>query len=209
VWRFRLKQALVKGLLVIVPAWGTLLILGTLVATLEGFVGAVLGPFLRVDVPGVGLLAGLGVILLTGLVATRVAGKRLLRWAEESVETVPLISGVYRTLKGVADVLNFRTRFGRSAVVAFPFPREGLYALGFVMGAPPPPVQAVTAIPLTMLFVPTAIHPFTGYLAFVPQQQIFPVNLAPEEAMKLEFSAGLYRPKQAVDRAANPEGTGG
>ena len=203
VWRFRLKQALVKGLLVVVPVWGTILILETLAATLEGFVRALLGPFLRVDVPFVGLLAGLGVILLTGLVATRVAGKRLLRWAEDSVEAVPLVSGVYRTLKGVADVVNFRTRFGHSAVVAFPFPRDGLWALGFVMGAAPPPVQAATAIPLTMLFVPTAIHPFTGYLAFVPQQHVSPVNLAPEEAMKLEFSAGLYRPRQTVGRATN------
>ena len=203
VWRFRLKQALVKGLLVVVPVWGTILILETLAATLEGFVRALLGPFLRVDVPFVGLLAGLGVSLLTGLVATRVAGKRLLRWAEDSVEAVPLVSGVYRTLKGVADVVNFRTRFGHSAVVAFPFPRDGLWALGFVMGAAPPPVQAATAIPLTMLFVPTAIHPFTGYLAFVPQQHVSPVNLAPEEAMKLEFSAGLYRPRQTVGRATN------
>lgn len=203
VWRFRFKQALVMGLLVVVPAWGTFLILETLIGTLDGFVRALSGPFLRADAPGVGLLAGLGVILLAGLIATRVAGKRLLRWAEDSVEAIPLISGVYRTLKSVADVVNFRTRFGRSAVVAFPFPRDGLWALGFVMGAAPPPVQAATAIPLTMLFVPTAIHPFTGYLAFVPQQCVFPVNLAPEEAMKLEFSAGLYRPRQAVGRATH------
>ncbi|MBI5855950.1 MAG: hypothetical protein HZB35_12150, partial [Nitrospirae bacterium] len=47
-------------------------------------------------------------------------------------------------------------------------------------------------VPLAMLFVPTAIHPFTGYLAFVPQQSLCPVNLPPEEAMKIEFSAGLY-----------------
>jgi uncharacterized membrane protein len=47
-----------------------------------------------------------------------------------------------------------------------------------------------------MVFVPTAIHPFTGYLAFVPRDRLVQINLAPEDAMKMEFSAGLFRPQQ-------------
>jgi uncharacterized membrane protein len=47
-----------------------------------------------------------------------------------------------------------------------------------------------------MIFVPTAIHPFTGYLAFVPQQHVRPLNLLPEDAMKMEFSAGFYKPAE-------------
>jgi uncharacterized membrane protein len=47
-----------------------------------------------------------------------------------------------------------------------------------------------------MVFVPTAIHPFTGYLAFVPEGSVNRIQLRPEEAMKMEFSAGLYRPPQ-------------
>ncbi|HEX2055165.1 MAG TPA: hypothetical protein VHF07_01650, partial [Nitrospiraceae bacterium] len=70
----------------------------------------------------------------------------------------------------------------------------GLWALGFVMGTAPGVLQIVPSTELTMIFVPTAIHPFTGYLAFVPKDQLRPLNLAPEEALKLEFSAGLYRP---------------
>jgi uncharacterized membrane protein len=46
-----------------------------------------------------------------------------------------------------------------------------------------------------MVFVPTAIHPFTGYLAFVPEKSVNRIQLRPEEAMKMEFSAGLYRPQ--------------
>jgi uncharacterized membrane protein len=45
-----------------------------------------------------------------------------------------------------------------------------------------------------MVFVPTAIHPFTGFLAFVPHTQVRPLNLLPEDAMKMEFSAGFYKP---------------
>jgi uncharacterized membrane protein len=59
-----------------------------------------------------------------------------------------------------------------------------------------------------MVFVPTAIHPFTGYLAFVPQGKIHPVNLAPEDAMKMEFSAGLFRPHTAwLTSSRDPAGS--
>lgn len=80
--------------------------------------------------------------------------------------------------------------------MAFPFPRDGLWALGFVMGSPPPALQIAPMVELVMVFVPTAIHPFTGYLAMIPKSQLQPLNLLPEEALKLEFSAGLYRPLQ-------------
>jgi uncharacterized membrane protein len=63
------------------------------------------------------------------------------------------------------------------------------------MGTAPSTLQIVPTTSLLMVFVPTAIHPFTGYLAFVPQEQIRTIALPPEEAMKVEFSAGLYQPR--------------
>ena len=62
-----------------------------------------------------------------------------------------------------------------------------------------PSVLQVAAGRLLMIFVPTAIHPFTGYLAFVPEDQVHHLNLLPEDAMKMEFSAGLL---QTVRRMA-------
>jgi uncharacterized membrane protein len=46
-----------------------------------------------------------------------------------------------------------------------------------------------------MVFVPTAIHPFTGFLAFIPEHVLKPINLPAEDAMKMEFSAGFYKPR--------------
>lgn len=62
------------------------------------------------------------------------------------------------------------------------------------MGMAPLPLQVNRSHALMMVFVPTAIHPFTGYLAFIPEPALKPINLAFEEAMKMEFSAGFYRP---------------
>lgn len=179
------------GLLVLVPAWTTFLILTTLFDTLDRIVG----DRIPVRIPGLGLLLLLLLVLAVGIVANHVIGQRLMAQLERRLEQVPLVQSIYLTLKGMTDVLNFRSRFGRSTVVAFPFPRDGLWALGFVMGTAPGALQVASVGRLLMVFVPTAIHPFTGYLAFVPDDQVHPLNLPPEDAMKMEFSGGFFKPR--------------
>jgi uncharacterized membrane protein len=183
------------GLFVLLPAWGTFLILRTLLATLDGLIDAFLGPTIQSQAPGLGLVLMAGIIVLTGMIATHVIGQGMLRLTEAWVGRIPIVRTIYLTLKGMTDLFKFRDRFGRSTVVVFPFPREGLWALGFIMGTAPSPLQVDQSGPLLMVFVPTAIHPFTGFLAFIPQHTIRPINLPPEDAMKMEFSAGFFRPK--------------
>lgn len=194
-WPQRIRRYGLTGIFILVPAWGTFLILHTLFVTIDGLLVDLFGTAVESDIPGLGILTLLSLILLTGVIATHLFGQRILHLTDEWLQRIPLVRSVYLTLKGMTDLFNFRSRFGRSPVVVFPFPRDGLWALGFVMGPAPAAVQVAPRGSLAMVFVPTAIHPFTGYLAFVPRNQMFPVHLPPEDAMKMEFSAGLYRPK--------------
>ena len=199
-WLQRIRRYFLTGLLVLVPAWGTFLILHALFTTLDGLIASLFGSTGKPEVSGLGLATLLLLILLSGILATQFLGERMLRWVDTRLERVPLVGSVYLTLKGMTDLFKFRERFGRSAVVLFPFPRQGLWALGFVLGPTPAAVQAAVpgnraTGPLRMVFVPTAIHPFTGYLAFIPQTTVVPINLPAEDAIKMEFSAGLYRPR--------------
>ena len=183
------------GLLVLMPAWATFLILSTLFHALNELIHDLpwnIGAHQR---PGLSLVLFLFLVAIIGAIATHVVGQRVIILTERWIEHVPLVRSVYNTLKGMTDLLNFRSRFGRSTVVAFPFPRDGLWAIGFVMGAAPPALQVAPTTRLLMVFVPTAIHPFTGFLAFVPQPQLRPINLPPEDAIKLECTAGLYKPE--------------
>jgi uncharacterized membrane protein len=181
----------VAGLIILVPAWATFLILSTLFTTLDDLVGR----YMYYRIPGLGLLLLALVLILAGIFFDHVVGQNILARIERRIERIPLVQSVYLTLKGMTDILNFRSRFGRSKVVAFPFPRDGCWALGFVMGVAPPSIQVVPSQTLFMVFVPTAIHPFTGFLAFIPEHALHPLNLPVEDAMKMEFSAGFYRPK--------------
>ncbi len=188
-WRYTLA-----GFLILIPAWATFLILSGLLSTVNRLIGDLLSQFGISASPLFGLALFLSLVLSAGAIATHFLGKQLIAATERWIEQIPFVRSIYLTIKGMTDLFQFRSRFGRSTVVAFPFPREGLWALGFVMGSAPTAVQVEPSTHLLMIFVPTAIHPFTGYLAFVPEQQIRPLNLLPEDAMKMEFSAGFYQP---------------
>src|SRR4030066_259700 len=159
IWQYSLA-----GLLTLVPARATFLIFSTLFNALNEIIHDLpwnIGAQLK---PGLSLAIFLFLVVIVGAISTHIVGRRLINHAERWIENIPLVRSVYITLKGMTDLLNFRSRFGRSTVVAFPFPRDGLWAIGFVMGAAPPPLQVTPTTQLLMVFVPTAIHPFTGFL---------------------------------------------
>jgi uncharacterized membrane protein len=189
-WKYSLA-----GLLVLVPAGTTFFILSALFHALNELIHDLPWNIGDRQWPGQSLILFLFLVLVIGAIATHVVGQRIITQTEQWIGRVPLVRSLYITLKGMADLLNFRSRFGHSKVVAFPFPRDGLWAIGFVMGTAPPALQVLPTTSLFMIFVPTALHPFTGLLALVPQTQTHPINLLPEEAIKMECTAGLYKPE--------------
>jgi uncharacterized membrane protein len=191
-----LSRYFFTGLLILVPAWTTFLILSTLVSAVDRAIAELLGQVGVIATPVIGLILFVLLVVTAGAFATHVLGNQIIASTERWISHIPLVRSIYLTIKGMTDLFQFRSRFGRSTVIAFPFPREGLWALGFVMGVAPRAVQVEPSVILMMVFVPTAIHPFTGYLAFVPQPQVRPLNLLPEDAMKMEFSAGFYKPAE-------------
>ncbi len=190
----KIWRVFAKGLFLLVPAWATYLILNTLFWTLDELFTEMIGGQFSFHIPGLGLIMLVMLVLIVGAVTTHVVGQRVVSYLEQKFDQIPLVRSIYLTMKGMTDILNFRSRFGQSTVVAFPFPRDGLWALGFVMGTAPVALQVSPIDRLLMVFVPTAIHPFTGYLAFVPEGQVHALNLPAEDAMKMEFSAGLFKP---------------
>lgn len=191
-----LSRYFLTGLLVLLPTWATFLILSALLSAVNRAISDVLGPVGVIATPFLGVLLFVLLVLAAGAFATHLLGSRIIAGIERWITQIPLVRSIYLTIKGMTDLFQFRSRFGRSTVIAFPFPRDGVWALGFVMGLAPQPVQIEPASTLLIIFVPTAIHPFTGYLAFVPQQHVRPLNLLPEDAMKMEFSAGFYKPAE-------------
>ena len=200
----RLRRLFLTGLVVVVPIWGTFLILKTLFTTLDHALADMLGPLVGSSIPGLGALTLLVLILFVGSLASNFIGSRLVKAYEMALLRVPGVRGIYSTLKSVTDIFSFFDRGRANPVVLIPFPRDGLYAIGLLMGDAPEELQRSPFGRLRIVFVPTAPHPFTGYLALVLQQELIPLAKGFHEAMKMEFSCGLYIPPARLTSEASP-----
>jgi uncharacterized membrane protein len=194
----RLRRVFLTGLVVVVPIWGTVMILTTLFATLDSALVDLLGPAVISSIPGLGLLTLLLLILVAGIFASNFLGVRLLKASEAALLRVPGLRSIYSTFKSLTDIFSFLDRGRENRVVLIPFPREGLYALGLMIGEAPAQLQRSPLGRLRLIFVPTAPHPFTGYLALVLEHELISLSMGFDDAMKMEFSCGLYLPTASL-----------
>ena len=200
-----LRRYFLTGLLIITPIWGTILVLKTLFVTVDSIVGNVLADLVIQEyyVPGLGILALMLLIFGAGLLATNLIGRQMvIRW-EEFLDRVPIVRGIYATLKSVMDILSFKQREKYDKVVMIQFPKNGHYCLAFVTGETREEIQKLAPEPLVHVFVPTSPNPTSGYFLLVPEKEITQVDLGVEEAMKLIVSGGLYSPDKpaGIDKA--------
>ena len=115
--------------------------------------------------------------------------------SEAAVLRIPLVRSIYTTFKAVTDIFAFVDRQRDNRIVLLPFPRHGLYALGLLMGEAPEELQrSPSGGRLSLVFIPTAPHPFTGYLALVLNHELIPMSMGFHDAMKMEFSCGFFVP---------------
>jgi len=79
-------------------------------------------------------------------------------------------------------------------VVMLEYPRKGIYALGFVTGSAQGQIRAATDQETLSVFLPTTPNPTSGFLLFVPADDVMPMPMSIEEGMKCIISGGMYMP---------------
>lgn len=191
-----LKRYFLTGLLVITPIWGTVLILKTLFVTVDSILGDAVSGIVppQYNVPGLGIAALVLLIFTTGLLAANFIGGQIVKWWEEWLNRVPVVRGIYSTLKSMTDILSFKEKDRFHRVVLIQFPKNGHYCFAFVTGVTRGEIQDISPDPLLNVYVPTSPNPTSGYFLLVPEKEVMPVDISVEEAMKLIVSGGLYSP---------------
>ncbi|MBI5193005.1 MAG: DUF502 domain-containing protein [Nitrospirae bacterium] len=201
-----IKKYFITGLLVIIPIWGTYLVLHAILRFLEGFIGNFLKSFDRYYIPGMGIISLLLLILLVGFFATNFIGRKIVLLWERLLEKVPLVSNIYSIFKHIVDTVSVQSKESFSRVVLVEFPSKGIYTIGFVTGVTKGEVQNLTTERVVNVFIPHTPLPTTGFFVFVPESLITPLSMSVEDGMKMVVSAGLYTPasfgmmKQSVSK---------
>src|SRR5688572_2932627 len=125
-----LKRYFLTGLLVITPIWGTFLILKPLFVAVDGILGDLLAQLVPNHyVPGLGIVTLILLVFTTGLFAANFIGRQIVKLWEGWLNRVPLVRGIYSTLKSMMDILSFSDRGSYHRVVLIQFPKNGHYCL--------------------------------------------------------------------------------
>lgn len=185
--RLALRRYFLTGLVTLLPVLVTVFLVWKIFEFADGLLGDRLG----FKIPGLGLVVTVLVILVVGFVSIHF-GRVVLRTVEAGFLRLPVVRNIYPAVKQLAQFL-FGGQTGRAAfqrVVLVQFPRPGAYAIAFVTNEGK---SSATGTPQTLLtlLVPSPPSPFSGPIIFVPQEEVIPLEMTVENALKFVVSGGV------------------
>jgi uncharacterized membrane protein len=135
------------------------------------------------------------VITATGWFVANVLGRFIVRIYEFILDRIPLVNVIYSATKQVLSTLFSANASAFRQVVMVPFPHPGSYAVGFVTGDAAGEMQEKTEKFMLMVFIPTTPNPTSGFLFAVPKEDVIPLKMSPEEAVRVIVSLGMISPQ--------------
>ncbi len=204
-----IKRYFLTGLLIWVPlaitAWVLVLIVGTMDQSLLLLPEAIHPRnLLGFDIPGVGAIMTLMVILLTGLLAANFIGQRLVSWWERLLARIPVVNSIYNSVKQVSDTLFSSSGNAFRKALLIEYPRRGTWTIAFLTGTPGGEVPRHLDGEHVSVYVPTTPNPTSGFFLMLPKTDVIELEMSVDTALKYVISMGVVAPplrSQAADRA--------
>jgi len=182
------KKYFITGLLVIIPIWATYYVLSALLGVIDGMLGDLPGYLLGLKFPGLGIITLIIVVVLVGVLSANYLGTRLVRYSDQMMHRVPLVRGVYSTVKQIMETFSVKHNFHGVALVEYP--RKGCYSMGFMTGEIRGETLGLSGRFITV-FVPTTPNPTAGFLLVLPEEEVKQLSLSVDQGMKFIISIGL------------------
>lgn len=134
-------------------------------------------------------------IFVLGIVARWFLIKNFLSLANRILSKIPLVKTIYKVSVDLISAI-FATDGKKvfKAPVIVPFSHKPSYAVGFKTGDILEEIETKTGKKLTPVFAPTAPHPISGFLFFVPNENVHEVQMTNEETIKFLVSCGMVYP---------------
>ncbi len=202
-FRKNIRRKLVAGLLVVFPIFITFIV----IKFLFGLIGGILSPVVEkafiflgfspkgtIDefvVTAIAFILTFSALYFIGVIATNFFGKLILNFFEAILNKTPIIKNIYTSSKKLIEIISLPSRQSFKRVVIVEYPRVGMKAFAFVTGN----IKTKDGTELTSIFVPTTPNPTSGFLIYLPEDDIIETNMDIEEGMKLIVSGGILVPE--------------
>jgi uncharacterized membrane protein len=205
-----MKKYLVAGLLVWLPLAITIWVLSWLLGAMDGVFANLLSASQAVlpegaratieqlrHVPGLGVVAMVGGLLLTGVFAANIFGQWSLRLWDRLLGKIPIVKSIYNSVKQVSDTLFSTNGNAFREAVLVQYPREGSWTIAFVTGKPGGEVAVHLPGEHVSVYVPTTPNPTSGFFLMMARSDVKPLNMSVDEALKYVISMGVVVPGSA------------
>ena len=191
-----LRTYFLTGLVVTGPVGLTFLLITWVIDLLDGWFKPLLPArfqpeqYIPYDIPGVGLIVALIIVLLVGGFTANFLGRRLIAIGDNIISQMPAIGTVYNALRQIfkAAIDNNRSF---SEVAMIEYPRKGVWAIGFVTNDIEGQIADHVGGETIAIFLPTTPNPTSGFLLFLPKEDVKILDMTVEEGARLVISAGL------------------
>lgn len=194
-----LRKYIIAGLLVWLPLAATVVIVKLVVDLLDNIVllfppeyqpTAVLG----FSIPGFGIVLAISILLVTGMLAANLFGRRLVEFWEAILNRIPLVRSIYNSVKQIsATILDSNGKSFRK-VVMLQYPRKGIWSIGFLTNEDVSTDIEGLNEDLAAVFVPTTPNPTSGFIIMVPRDDITELDMSVEDGFKFIISMGVIIP---------------
>ena len=191
-----LRRSFVAGFFVTVPLVISVAALVWIFGVIDGFTAPLSTQVLGRQVPGLGLLLTLLVVLAVGGVTTNVIGRRLVARGEGWLMRVPVFRTIYAPVKQLVVAFSPDNEYGFKQVVMVEDPVRGRM-MGFL-------TKEFTVDrgkgrePLVAVYVPTN-HLYLGDVAIYPRTSVFFPDVTVEDGIRISLTGGMSLPDRIRD----------
>jgi uncharacterized membrane protein len=150
----------------------------------------------------IGFVIAIVFIFVFGFFLATFVGSRVFHRVEAMFERFPIVKVVYPYAKQIVEFFTSDRKIEFHSVVAFEYPRRGLWSLGFVTGNGFRSIDERAKGRLVNVFLPSCPTPVTGFALFVPVEDLLLLPITVDDAVRFIISGGvLTPPSQVVPRA--------
>ncbi len=160
-----------------------------------------IGDIVPYAIPGAGLVLLIITLIIIGMLTTGYVGKFFVRIWETIVRKMPIVSSIYSLMKQIFETFLSQKTRSFSEVVLVEYPRKGLWTIAFVSkaqtgGEVDDKIQNKTI----SIYVPTTPNPTSGFLIFIPENDVIKLDMSVEEGIKYVISCGIVTPTVLEDK---------
>jgi uncharacterized membrane protein len=199
----RLRNYFLTGFIVVAPLTITVYLIFSIIEWIDGwvvpYIPRIYNPetYLPFAVPGLGLLFAIIGITMVGFLTANFVGRSIVTMGERALSRMPFIRNIYNGLKQIFQTILSDQSESFKQVGLLEYPREGLWAIVFIATRTKGEVNERLLEmdrETVSVFLPTTPNPTSGFLLFVPREDIIVLDMSVEDAAKLVISAGLVAP---------------